>query len=72
MARELRDKPAELWMAEVTTTNKSNGFKIVERFGPFTRRGDAVGAAMRAGRRGDTYEQKREYFATDCEWKTRL
>ena len=73
MARTVKEKPSELWMAVVTTTRLDGSkYTHVERFGPFTRRGDAVGAAMRAKRRGDLYEQRTEYFSTDCEWKARV
>jgi hypothetical protein len=73
MARTVKDKPTELWMAKVTTTRLDGSrYSHVEHFGPFTRRGDAVGAGTRARRRSDLYEQKTEYFSTDCEWKNRL
>lgn len=72
MARTQKTKPAELWMAEVITERRSDSYKRIELFGPFTRRGDAVGAATRAKVRSDLYDQTVEYYAAECRWTRRV
>lgn len=72
MPREQKQRPSELWMATVTTERLSDGHTTTRHFGPFGRRGDAVGAATRAKRRSDLHAQTVEYYSTECRWQRRV